>query len=133
MYPFPYKPESLKTNQPFVLKRGDVHQPAETVTPGVPAVLLRGKPRTGTGSVKGDPERQFATRLQLVDWLTSEAGPLTARVWVNYLWQQHFGRGLVATPADFGTHGAEPTHGALLDWLLWSCVKMDGAQNTFSD
>jgi hypothetical protein len=56
-------------------------------------------------------------RLAYARWLTSGEQPLVPRVLVNRIWMHHFGRGIVATPADFGQLGARPTHPALLDWL----------------
>ena len=55
--------------------------------------------------------------MELANWIADPANPLTARVMVNRLWQHHFGRGLVATPNDFGIRGQLPTHPELLDHL----------------
>ena len=63
-------------------------------------------------------------RTQLANWIASEGNPLTPRVFVNRIWQHHFGTGIVKTANDFGLHGEAPTHGELLDWL--SAELMDG-------
>jgi hypothetical protein len=89
----------------FVLARGAYDAPTDEVTPGTPAAL--------GAFPKGLP----ANRLGLARWLTAPGHPLTSRVVVNRTWAQLFGRGLVATPADFGSQGRLPTHPALLDWL----------------
>ncbi|MFO0844089.1 MAG: PSD1 and planctomycete cytochrome C domain-containing protein [Gemmataceae bacterium] len=87
------------------LKRGDVTQKLEAVAPGVLQAVPPGIPREGEA------------RLTVADWLGHDDNPLTARVWVNRVWQWHFGTGLVATPSDFGRNGARPSHPELLDWL----------------
>ena len=64
-------------------------------------------------------------RLELAEWLTEQAAPLTARVIVNRIWQGHFGEGLVRTPSNFGLLGQPPTHPELLDWLAQQLIDAD--------
>jgi mono/diheme cytochrome c family protein len=100
-----------------VLVRGDYRQPGEAVEPGFPTVFT-GQPRPAV--LETDRYRQFPTRgwrITLARWIASPENPLTARVMVNRIWQHHFGRGIVATPSDFGKNGERPTHPELLDWL----------------
>jgi hypothetical protein len=103
--------ENKRPRRSFVQVRGDFLTPGEEVRPGTPAFLppLRGR--------KGDPDRYDLAR-----WLVDPANPLTARVAANEIWQQLFGRGLVATPENFGLQGEPPTHPELLDWLATELV-----------
>ncbi|HEV3144095.1 MAG TPA: DUF1549 domain-containing protein [Gemmataceae bacterium] len=107
----------------YILKRGDVKSKGPAVEPNFPRVA-RGE------AITEKPAR--LTRLDLAQWLTRPEHPLTARVWVNRLWQHHFGRGLVGTPNDFGLRGERPTHPELLDWLATEFVNPSTPQAAFS-
>ena len=85
--------------------RGDFRQPGDEVRPSTPAAL------------PALPQGNDADRLTLARWLVSRDNPLTARVTVNRLWQELFGRGLVGTSENFGVRGDRPSHPELLDWL----------------
>ncbi|MBC8355324.1 MAG: DUF1553 domain-containing protein [Planctomycetes bacterium] len=87
-------------------ERGDFLRPTELVRCATPEVL---PPMRARGE---QPDR-----LDFARWIVDPANPLTARVAVNRVWQQYFGRGLVATDDDFGTEGDSPSHAELLDWL----------------
>ncbi len=95
------------------LAGGDWHKPREEVTPGYLEAL-----RPAVADVSAVPmPHSSGRRAALARWLTQPNHPLTARVMVNRLWQDHFGVGIVATPSDFGSQGEPPTHPELLDWL----------------
>lgn len=97
-----------------VLIRGNPHAPAMKVEPAYPTVLGFPTPAIPTPAPGA---RSSGRRTVLARWIASPENPLTARVFVNRLWQHHFGRGLVPTPNDFGKLGEPPTHPELLDWL----------------
>jgi cytochrome c553 len=86
---------------------------------GDPADLGDAVPRKFLEVLGGERVQNTSTsgRQELANWLTAPSNPLTARVFVNRVWQWHFGRGLVATPNDFGTRGTPATHPELLDHL----------------
>lgn len=104
--PLPYSPEMLRKQETHILIRGDAHKPGLRVEPAWPAVLGE-----TPSELSPTPRQAFA------DWLGDDGNPLVARVWVNRLWQTHFGRGIVRTESNFGVKGAQPSHPELLDWL----------------
>lgn len=97
-----------------ILRRGVYDQPLDSVTTGTPP-----------GIFPFDTIKLEKNRLGLARWLFDEKHPLTARVFVNRLWQVFFGRGLVKTSGDFGMQGESPSHPELLDWLALDFMKSD--------
>lgn len=96
--------DTLRTTH--ILNRGVYDAPGRVVTAsGLKAVM------------KFDTTKYPKNRLGLAQWTVSKNNPLTARVFVNQVWQQFFGLGIVKSTADFGMQGALPSHPALLDWL----------------
>ena len=90
----------------FILSRGVYNMPATEVQPeAIPAVM------------KFEENKFPKNRIGLAKWTVDKKNPLTARVFVNQIWQEIFGRGLVKTSGDFGMQGEIPSHPELLDWL----------------
>jgi hypothetical protein len=132
-YPFPGSEESKRPRDFVPIGRGPAvkvaYAMAESDHPASARIQRRGDP----GNLGAEVPRRFLAvlggrdrppvtrgsgRRELAAWLTDpEQNPLTARVMVNRVWQHHFGRGLVATPSDFGSRGQAPSHPELLDWL----------------
>lgn len=118
--------ESPKSPVTHLLLSGRASNPGPVMQPRVPAVLTSQQP------LFAPDEHTSRRRIALAQWLVSPDNPLTARVIVNRVWQHHFGKGLVATPSDFGDRGARPTHPELLDYLAdwfvhdanWSLKKL---------
>jgi mono/diheme cytochrome c family protein len=101
-----------------VLVRGDAHTPGAAVEPHFVEVLSPSAESTRAVIATRDANATSSGRRRvLAEWVASADHPLTARVMVNRVWHHHFGRGIVATPSDFGKTGSLPTHPELLDWL----------------
>jgi hypothetical protein len=100
-----------------ILSRGELGLAKETVTAGLPSFL------EGEQIEPAVPHAVPYARKTLAQWLTQADHPLTARVMVNRIWVWHFGRGIVATPSDFGRQGQPPSHPELLDWLAAEFVQ----------
>ncbi len=119
----------------MVLKDNDKPVNAKVFIRGNPGTPGPEVPRRFLQIVAGDNRRPFPTnasgRLQLAQAIADRKNPLTARVFVNRIWLEHFGAGLVSTPSEFGTRSSPPTHPELLDYLAarfmdegWSVKKL---------
>ncbi len=101
----------------FVLHRGSVTDPRDSVSPGTVPGIVSGIPhqfKLPQDHKEGD------RRIALAEWISHKENTLTWRSIVNRVWHYHFGRGIVDTPNDFGRIGSRPTHPQLLDWLaVW--------------
>ena len=116
--PMSYAPVLVENDTPpktFIHIKGDWRDHGAEVHPGMLAVL------------PPMPAGQPPTRLTLARWLVSPENPLTARVAVNRIWQELFGRGIVYTSDDFGVMGDKPSHPELLDWLAAEFENPGGA------
>lgn len=98
----------------FLLIHGDVNSPGTATQPGFLTLASSSDTPVELPPANG---RTSGRRLALAHWLTSAENPLTARVAVNRIWHNHFGRGLVASLDNFGKMGETPTNPELLDWL----------------
>ncbi len=106
----------------FVHLRGDALAPDQRVSPGIPSVLSGSlSPYEVMPPRKGN--QTSGRRLAFARWLIQPKHPLTARVIVNRIWQDHFGAGLVSTSDNFGLTGKRPSHPELLDWLATEFVR----------
>jgi hypothetical protein len=110
--------ESPKT---YILKGGAWENPTEEVQPGFLSILNP----ASTPVIKPASLNSTGRRTALARLLTDPENPLTARVFVNRIWQHHFHQGIAATPSDFGFKGERPTHPELLDWLATQFVKQN--------
>ncbi len=117
------------TRKVYFLARGNSNSKTGLATPAFPRVLTNSEHGEkhwlcDDPAIESSPTRH--PRIALANWITdveNGAGVLLARVMVNRLWQHHFGVGLVATPSDFGSQGAAPTHPELLDYLAGKLIE----------
>jgi hypothetical protein len=98
--------DSANMRKTYILSRGNYDMPTFEVGVGIPKSIL-----------PYSTAKYGQNRLGLVRWMFDDANPLTSRVFVNRIWAQFFGRGIVKTLGDFGMQGELPTHPELLDWL----------------
>jgi hypothetical protein len=97
--------DSTERRQTYILDRGAYDSPTVPVEASTPSSVLK------------FPENFEKNRLGLAKWTTHRDNPLTSRVFVNLVWQELFGKGIVKSAGDFGMQGDLPTHPELLNWL----------------
>lgn len=111
----------VKPATTYIMVRGNPNTPGkDEIKPGFPAVLGLPTPEIPE---PGPNAKSSGRRTVLANWLASPSNPFTARVFVNRVWQHHFGKGIVPTPNDFGKLGEKPSHPELLDWLAATFVE----------
>jgi len=106
-------PEERKPT--YVLSRGNYDSPTD----------IQVKPTALESIMKFDSDDFEQNRIGLAKWTTDKRNPLTARVFVNFMWQEFMGKGIVKTSSDFGLQGELPTHPELLDWLAVDFMEND--------
>jgi hypothetical protein len=103
-----------KVTPTYLLRRGSLLNKGPEVPPAAPLVLVSNPLRFP----EPEPDAKSSGRRRtFAEWIAAPDNALTWRVLANRIWQHHFGRGLVATPSNFGFNGARPTHPELLDYL----------------
>ena len=107
--------ELPRPREAYIHLGGEFTRKGVTVKPGVPEVLPPLPPEANT-------------RLDFAKWLVDERNPLTARVTVNRMWQEYFGKGIVESEGDFGAQGSLPTHPELLDYLASEFMRSKWSQ-----
>ena len=96
-----------KVRPTYILSRGSYDAPT----------TIEVKPTALESIMPFDTLKYERNRLGLAKWTVEKTNPLTARVFVNFIWQEIFGKGFVKTSSDYGLQGELPSHPALLDWL----------------
>jgi hypothetical protein len=107
-----------------VLQRGDVAKPGALAEPAALACVVGLAPDLSIADLDDEGERRAA----LASWITDPRNSLTWRSIVNRAWQDHFGKGIVDTPSDFGAMGGRPSHPELLDWLASWFLERGGSR-----
>ncbi|HVW02251.1 MAG TPA: DUF1553 domain-containing protein, partial [Planctomycetaceae bacterium] len=124
---------SLSYEQAYAVAEGAVIEDVRVQQKGDPAKPGKKVPRRflmvlgGTALAADD---HTSGRRQLAEWIVDRQNPLTARVMANRIWADHFGRGIVPTPNDFGKQGKPPTHPELLDWLAMQFMEGNWSQKS---